>query len=54
MLAAVRRANVGAVVELEARRRRALAGPIDHVDALEREVEWLRAELCAMWLGLPF
>jgi hypothetical protein len=53
MLAAVRRANVGAALEIERYRRRD-PRPVDRIEELEREIEALRAELYEMWAGLPF
>jgi hypothetical protein len=50
---AVRRANLGARLEIE-RHRRARHQPVDRIDELEREVEWLRGVLFELWTGLPF
>ena len=53
LVAMARRANLGARLELE-RLQRTERRPPDRIDELEREVERLRADLCEMWLGLPF
>jgi hypothetical protein len=53
IIAAVRRANLGARLEIE-RCRRVRHRPVDRIEELEREVEWLRGELFAIWTGLPF
>jgi hypothetical protein len=54
MVAAARRANVGAAWEIESHRRRAVAHPVDYIDQLEREVERLYALAYELWAGLPF